>query len=104
MNKARRERIDRRNALKLWGINVRLRDNNTCQICGSTKFLNAHHIIPKEIKELSLDIMNGETLCVKCHKFGLFSAHKNGLWFSEFLKTKKPRQYAYLLKKIQGGL
>ncbi len=34
--------------LTLWGKNVRKRDNNQCQICGTADDLHSHHILPKE--------------------------------------------------------
>lgn len=60
---------------KLWRTSVFERDNYTCQHCkrrngnGVTITLNADHIKPFAYhKELRLDINNGRTLCVDCHK------------------------------------
>ena len=100
MNKARRERIDKRKALKEWSLKVRERDKHKCQMCGSTKHLNAHHIIPKEFAETRFELMNGITLCVRCHKFGLKSAHKNGFYFVTWLYLHKPEQASFLKDKI----
>lgn len=54
-----------------WRKSVYLRDNYTCQHCGSKKELQAHHIIPwkntKNRKWLRYDIDNGITLCRSCH-------------------------------------
>ena len=54
-----------------WGVAVKARDNQTCQRCGSTNEVRAHHIIPvsQNIKE-ALNIDNGITLCSKCHDIG----------------------------------
>jgi len=54
---------------KEWANLVKSRDNYTCQICGSTDNLVAHHIDPIVCDPVqSLDIDNGVTLCDKCHK------------------------------------
>jgi len=53
-----------------WRIGVFKRDNYTCQGCGVVGGkLHAHHKIPFSIsKDKRLDLNNGLTLCVKCHK------------------------------------
>jgi 5-methylcytosine-specific restriction endonuclease McrA len=102
MEKRRKERIEKRKALKKWSLIVRARDKNKCQICGSTKNLNAHHIIPKENHDLMFEPMNGICLCVKCHKFGLASAHKNGFYFISWLAKNRPIQYNILFEYIFG--
>lgn len=64
---------------KVWRTSVFERDNYTCQKCksrsykGNTVILQAHHIIPlcecliKDKKRI-LDVDNGITLCLKCHR------------------------------------
>jgi len=52
-----------------------------CIICGSKVRLNAHHIIPREIKKTRHELFNGVSLCPKHHKWGINSAHRNPLWF-----------------------
>lgn len=52
-----------------WRKAVLGRDNHTCQDCGGTEGLDAHHIqsifdYPKGVFEID----NGLTLCKKCHK------------------------------------
>ena len=54
--------------LAAWSLQVKERDNHTCQVCDSTEHLHAHHIQPKSIfPELALDLDNGMTLCKGCH-------------------------------------
>jgi hypothetical protein len=51
-----------------WKARVNVRDNFTCQDCGK-KGNEAHHIKPwKENPELRLEVSNGKTLCLDCHK------------------------------------
>ena len=105
MNKQRRLRIDIQKKLKQWSIDVRNRDNNICQICGTTKFLNAHHILPKEAKryrDLRFDIDNGITLCSKHHKYSYQnSPHKNPLVFITWLIHNKSEQLSKIYQESQ---
>lgn len=53
---------------KEWRQQVYIRDNYECQICGSKKKINAHHILSwKHYPEKRYDINNGMTLCGECH-------------------------------------
>lgn len=57
---------------KEWRKAVYERDNYTCIFCGvigNGKNLNADHILPFAIYEdLRLEVSNGRTLCIDCHK------------------------------------
>lgn len=56
---------------KLWRDKVYKRDNYTCLLCGCNKsgFLNADHIKPFNLyPELRLEVSNGRTLCIECHR------------------------------------
>lgn len=57
---------------KLWRKKVYERDNYTCVICevpGNGKNLNADHIKAfSSHPELRLEVSNGRTLCVDCHR------------------------------------
>lgn len=65
------------NAYKEWRRLVYERDNYTCIWCkvpGKGKNLNADHIKPFwSHPELRLEVSNGRTLCIDCHK-------KTGTW------------------------
>lgn len=108
-------RTARRKALAEWGRAVRA--VGKCAVCGigevrkrnpdgtykrnkRGKFtivrLNAHHILSKEAyPEFALLAINGIALCPANHKYSKFSAHKNGLWFFEWLKKNRPVQYRW---------
>ncbi len=86
-----------------WAREVKTRDGNVCQKCGnSSKRLNAHHIVPRQYKELRWDICNGVSLCPRCHRLGKDAAHQNALLFVEWLRTNKSYIYKYLMKKMNG--
>ena len=56
--------------LEKWSNNVKLRDEGKCRICGDTKYVEAHHIIPVRNDpdgKYKYDINNGITLCKACH-------------------------------------
>lgn len=60
-----------RNSLeyKEWRRKVYLRDNFTCQECGSKRNLNADHIKPFSLfPDLRFEVSNGRILCLNCHK------------------------------------
>jgi len=53
-----------------WRKRILKRDNFTCQKCGENEdLLNVHHLQSyRDYPNLRLDISNGVTLCVDCHK------------------------------------
>lgn len=64
------KRLRHNNAYKNWREEVFIRDDYTCQGCGIRGvYLHADHIKPFALfPDLRLDIDNGQTLCVGCHK------------------------------------
>ena len=103
ITKAKQKKLDRRELKrqdKEWAKAVKERDGNKCVICGATKYLNAHHIIPREVKEMRHEIDNGLSLCPKHHKWNtLLSAHRNPLFFLLWFETERKTQYFNLLLK-----
>lgn len=63
-----RNKIMNTKEYKIWRKEVFKRDNNTCQICGSTKNIVVHHLLSfsKNIKH-RFNLNNGVTLCANCH-------------------------------------
>ncbi len=58
-----------------------------CIICGATKMMSAHHLLPDCVKyrEFQFDPTNGVILCPGHHIWGIMSAHKNPLWFRKWM-------------------
>ena len=51
-----------------WFKDIKIRDDYTCQHCGSKERLASHHIFPKaQYPGLQLNPNNGITLCHECH-------------------------------------
>ena len=70
--------------LWLWGIIIRLRARGRCEICGSTKRLQAHHLIDKEVLVYQYELMNGICLCYRCHRGDKHTAaHRNPKRFEQ---------------------
>ena len=64
----KRERARLSSQIIEWRDTVFARDDFTCQHCGSTSYLHAHHIKPwAEYPNLRFEISNGLTLCIDCH-------------------------------------
>jgi 5-methylcytosine-specific restriction endonuclease McrA len=90
------KQIENRKQLKAWS--VRCRAAGACAICGTDKYLNAHHILQKEVyPELKFVDENAICLCVNHHKFGKYSAHRNGIWFTQWLQTNQPTQFNWAI-------
>lgn len=103
----------RRRLLKIWSEQCRSTVNYTCIVCGArqirdgeipdgeklVKKVDAHHIVGKEIHNsfFKFNLTNGACLCPKCHKFGNNSAHRNAVFFINFIQTKYPDTFKYLI-------
>ena len=88
---------EEREKFRHWSKTVRERDNNECQICGSSYMLNAHHLIPRQFKDYAFNSDNGISLCPKHHKFSrVISAHNNPLAFMIWFSMARPKQFELL--------
>jgi len=84
-----------------WAMAVKERDK-CCQVCGTDKKrLNAHHIIPKNFLKYKYDLSNGMTLCVHCHQFGKFSAHKNPIWFANWMRENRGYEFLTASQRLK---
>lgn len=82
-------------AMKEWSRIVRY---PWCERCGKRDCkLDAHHIQDKAYRGTRFMLENGICLCPKCHKFGIASAHKGALIFTEWFKTAHPKRHAWVL-------
>ena len=92
----------KRRAYELWSRIVRQFDEYKCCICGNDIKTQAHHTLAKEAYYLlSLDPRVGICLCSRHHKFGKDSAHKNGIFFAEWLKANRPYQYDWCVRHLK---
>ncbi len=101
MNKAKELRKLEKKKDKQWAIDVKVEFGNKCVICPGTNRLNAHHIIPRQIKELRWEILNGVALCPKHHKYSfIISAHRNPLAFIMWYHKRYVGRYLALSNLI----
>ena len=69
-----------------WAKKIKEKYGNRCIVCAETKYINAHHIIPRQKKEFRHDLRNGIALCPSHHRFSFtFSAHQNPYIFYSWL-------------------
>ena len=94
-----RKKVDERNKLRDWS--KKIRKDGICEICGSEENLQAHHVLSKEhYPQFKYELMNGVCLCARCHKWSKLSAHKNAVFFIEWLKNNKKIQYDWAVKHV----
>lgn len=100
--------VIKRRLFRLVSQICRDRADHTCEVCGMKKGdiyngkpqrVEAHHLFSRSIKNspMKWDMNNLICLCTLHHKTGPQSAHKNPIWFGEWLRTNKPEQYQYVL-------
>ena len=85
----------RKDAFRKWSKDVKMRDNYKCVKCKNNNIilLEAHHIKPKaKYPKFELDINNGITLCIYCHK----NEHINDI------KAKRLIEYKILQYEIHN--
>ena len=88
-----------RKCKKLWSLVVRSKASNVCSICGTDKFLHAHHIEDSRMcKSLRYDVKNGVALCAKHHKFGKEAAHRGFITIYKYLINNRLDDLSYLEK------
>ena len=97
---------DKKDKYKEFVLQVKTRDNYTCQICNKTfespLAIQAMHILSKEnYPELKYDVMNGLTGCFRDHKNSRLSTHLDGFAFVLWFQEKFPDRYEYLKNKLK---
>lgn len=87
-----------------WAKKVKEFWGNKCAItgCDNKERLNAHHLIPYEIKKYRYDLGNGICLCPSHHRFSFkLSAHQNSLAFWVWMEETYPTWTEKLKEKIK---
>jgi len=93
----RQARNSYQNHLKKNRDIIKNRDNNECQLCGSTDNLQPHHILPRsKYPELACNNDNIITLCKTCH---ITKAHPKG-----YLKEYDSKIAEQLMAKIEAKI
>ena len=101
MKKIKIKKPNNRKLLKEWSRIVRDRDGNCCAVCGSDKFIQAHHLLAKKkYPQYKLDPKIGIALCSGHHCFFPRSAETNAIWFANWLRINRPEQYEYCFNLI----
>lgn len=87
---------------KEWALAVKERDGFKCVICGSTKLLNAHHLIGREVLSMRHQVDNGVSLCPSHHKYSReISAHKQPVVFQWWMEINREWQLNRI-KELHG--
>ena len=93
-------RLWRNKADKLWKQLVHLKYNNKCAICDSTDFVQAHHMVPREMTSHRHVIQNGIVLCCSHHKYSFeISPHKAPVAFFKWLMEHRPDVWSWVLQQ-----
>jgi len=55
---------------RIWVLAIKLKNDFTCQKCGTHENLDSHHIISiRDNPDIATKITNGITLCEECHRW-----------------------------------
>lgn len=93
-------RLWKRKADDLWRRIVTKRWNNKCAVCQSSDYVQAHHLIPRELKSHRHTIENGIALCARCHKYSFeLSAHRGAAMFFRWLMINHPTIWEWILQQ-----
>lgn len=77
-----------------WAELVKLEANYKCEVCGTDKNLNSHHIWSRSNRSVRWNEANGVCLCVSHHTFNSkFSAHKTPTEFTYWLEDTYGKVY-----------
>lgn len=105
MTKTKLLKRQNKQRLEDWRIAVKTKYDNKCAICGKTKRLNCHHLLPYRLyKEFRYEAMNGILLCPGCHKYSKGSAHQDPIIFVNWLQNKYPLTYNWLIRSSIGSI
>ena len=95
-------RLWRNKADKAWKELVFLKAEGKCAYCFEKEYVQAHHLIPREILQFRHKVTNGILLCCSHHKYSfLFSAHKNPVRFAIWLQENDPERWVWLRQAVR---
>jgi len=97
----------RNKADKLWKEIIFTKGGRCCAICGSRDYIQAHHLIPRNILLFRHYIKNGILLCPLHHRYSfLLSPHKNPIRFILWLQKNDPEKWKWLSEtfNLQSGV
>jgi len=84
----------------LWRQAVKKLAGDKCEKCGSTRYLNAHHVFGRRNYAVRWEINNGVALCAKHHTFSNeFSAHQTSTRFKDWIENKRGKKWYQDLNK-----
>ena len=78
-----------KDCLKLLKEIITLKAGGKCEVCGTTKMVQAHHVEDSRLfPALRYDPMNGIAACPTNHKLGKHSFHRSFIFSYEFMKDR----------------
>jgi len=98
----KRSRYWRTKCNTAWSRLIQKMYTNGCAVRGCKRgHVNSHHILSKKMYPwFKYDINNGIPLCSGCHKFSRRSAHRNSIWFADWLKKTHPDLHRKAVKRM----
>ncbi len=90
----------RNKADKAWKEAVFKAGDGKCAICRSTEWVQAHHLIPREMISHRHIVNNGIMLCASHHKYSFeLSPHKAPVAFFGWIMKSDPTRWTWLLEQ-----
>lgn len=87
---------------KLWSLGVKHDWVDRCAVCGWSKTLHAHHMVPRTHEGLRYDLNNGIALCPSCHLFSKdVSPHQNAAAWLAWLISHHPTKAEWYIDNRQ---
>jgi len=93
-------RLWRNKADKFWKQLVSIQGGQKCAICSSTEWIQAHHLIPREMLSHRHVVRNGILLCASHHKYSFeLSPHKAPVSFFGWMIKNDYERWIWLLEQ-----
>jgi hypothetical protein len=89
----------------LWRKAVKKLAGDKCEYCGSTRYLNSHHIFGRRNFAVRWEVNNGVSLCAKHHEFNNeFSAHQTPTRFKDWITARRGEKWYEELNNQANGI